>query len=108
PISALSAGRIWPILGEAGARGRAARAGALEEVERDQAARLAAASPTAAAAVEAAPERRSRRAAHCPNTFPEKISGIPHHAPALVAAACCAKSATRSPRPSITCPAGSR
>jgi hypothetical protein len=54
---------------------------ALEALESDQAERR--------------PRRRSRRGAHCRNTCPERICGIPHHAPVLVAAARCAKSATR-------------
>src|SRR5260370_21891542 len=41
------------------------------------------------------PKRRSRRGARCRNTCPERICGIPHRAPVPVAAARCARSATR-------------
>jgi aspartate oxidase len=68
---------------------------ALEALETDQAERLATASPAVAAAVETAAERKSRRGAHCRNTCPERICGIPHRAPVPVAAARCARSATR-------------
>lgn len=76
----------------------------LEALESDQAERLTAASPAVETAAEAQkPARRPLR-----NTCPERIGGIPHRAPVLVAAARCARSPTRSARPSITCRAGSK
>jgi hypothetical protein len=66
---------------------------ALETLETDQAERLAMASPAVAAV--ARPKRRSRRGAHCRNACPERICGILHRAPVPVAAARCARSATR-------------
>ena len=41
------------------------------------------------------PKHRSRLAARCRNICPERIYGIPHRAPVPVAAARCARSATR-------------
>jgi hypothetical protein len=63
---------------------------ALETLDTDPAERLAAASPAVAAIVEA----EARRGAHCRDTCPERICGIPHRAPAPLAAARCARSAT--------------
>jgi len=69
---------------------------ALEALETDQAERLATASPEVAAAVETAAEaQKPARGACCRNTCPERICGIPHRAPVPVAAARCARSATR-------------
>ena len=68
---------------------------ALETLETDQAERLAMASPAVAAAVEIAAEAQKPAGAHCRNTCPERICGIPHRAAVPVAAARCAKSATR-------------
>jgi aspartate oxidase len=68
---------------------------ALEALETDQAERRATESPAVAAAVETAAEAKSRRGAHCRNTCPERICGIPHRAPVPVAPARCARSMTR-------------
>jgi transposase len=68
---------------------------ALETLETDQAERLATASPAITAAVETAAEAESRRGAHCRNTCPERICGIPRRAPVPVAAARCARSEGR-------------
>jgi len=51
---------------------------------------------------------RSRRAARCRRTWRERICATPRHAAVPVAAAHCARSPTRSARPSITCRAGSK
>jgi len=68
---------------------------ALETLETDQAERLATTSPPVAAAVETevAAQKPARRP--LPNICPERICGIPRRAPAPVAAARCAKLATR-------------
>jgi hypothetical protein len=68
---------------------------ALEALEIDQAERLATASPEVARQLRRQPRRKSRRGACCRNTCPGRICGIPHRAPVPVAAARCARSATR-------------
>ncbi len=77
---------------------------ALEALETDQAERLATASPAVATAAEAQQPARRPLPEHLPR------EDLRHSAPCTCpsAAARCAKSATRSPRPSITCRAGSR
>ena len=68
---------------------------ALEALETDQAERLARHRRQSPQPSRPRSKRRSRRGARCRNICPERICGIPRRAPVPVAAARCAKSATR-------------
>ncbi len=108
PAGALPPGRVWALFGEAGARGRGWLELAIETLEADQAERQGCRLAGGGGSNRGSGRQAEAGAPAITRASAARRGAAPGHLHLRIAAARCAGSARRSPRPSITCPAASR